>query len=77
MSTMSASGDKETHEEQSIGAHRLVSHTLGWFGLAATGAGVVLRICNADLHFLTPLDVIVIGIAMMTTGVWLSRSHSA
>jgi hypothetical protein len=73
MSTMSASGDRETHEQQAFGAHRLVSRTLGWFGLAATVAGVVLHVREADLHFLTPLDVIVIGLAMIAAGVWVSR----
>jgi hypothetical protein len=71
---MGASADRETHEEQAIGAHKLVSRTLGGFGLAATGAGVALRLGEADPHFLTPLDVIVIGLCMMATGVWLSRN---
>ncbi len=77
MTTMNASEGRETLEEQASGAHRLVSRTLGWFGLAATVAGVVLQVREAHLHFLTPLDVIVIGLAMMAAGVWVSRSPAS
>lgn len=68
----------EDFDEQARGAHALVGGVLVGFGAFALTAGVVLGwVLEADLRFLTPIDIIVIACWMLFLGAWLRTGARA
>ena len=67
LSTRSAT---ESVNEQASGSHLLVGTVLLCCGVASLVAGALAHWATVDLHFLTPLDVMVIASAMVGVGLW-------
>jgi hypothetical protein len=68
-----ASGSPDASET----SHRLVGGVLATMGTLALGTGLTLTyIVPTPLHFLTSLDVVWIGVAMVATGAWVWRNGS-
>jgi hypothetical protein len=69
--------EPESWEDQRAGSHALVGKTLKRFGVVCSASGLLAEVAKAELQFLTARDVMVIGLVMALTGVWVGKSEGS